>query len=133
MAPRTKPESKSVIRVGPAGWSYPDWGGYVYPSRQKKGFHEATYLAEYFDTIEINTSFYRLHAADTYARWAAVTLPAFRFAEKMPGAISHEGGLGRVGEPQLAAHAQALAWSPEPPSPDEVDALVHAVNGNRPA
>src|SRR5260370_522374 len=48
-----------IVRVGPAGWSYPDWAGYVYPSRRAKGFHEATYLAEYFDTIEINTSFYQ--------------------------------------------------------------------------
>jgi uncharacterized protein YecE (DUF72 family) len=46
------------IRVGPAGWSYPDWAGYVYPKRKPKGFHEAEYLAEFFDTIEINTSFY---------------------------------------------------------------------------
>jgi uncharacterized protein YecE (DUF72 family) len=46
------------IRVGPAGWSYTDWSGYVYPSRRPKGFHEATYLAQFFDTIEINTSFY---------------------------------------------------------------------------
>src|SRR6202034_334596 len=46
------------IRIGPAGWSYPDWSGYVYPSPRPKGFHEATYLAQFFDTIEINTSFY---------------------------------------------------------------------------
>ena len=48
-----------ILRVGPAGWSYPDWAGYVYPSRRPKGFHEAAYLAEFFDTIEINTSFYQ--------------------------------------------------------------------------
>jgi uncharacterized protein YecE (DUF72 family) len=47
-----------VIRVGPAGWSYADWKGYVYPERKAKGFHEAEYLAQFFDTIEINTSFY---------------------------------------------------------------------------
>jgi hypothetical protein len=44
--------------------------------------------------------------------------------------------LGRADEPQLAARARALAWSPEPPSPGEVDALaadVHAANGSRPA
>ena len=41
--------------------------------------------------------------------------------------------LGRVGEPQLAARARELAWSPDPPSPGEVDALVHAVDGSRPA
>ena len=46
------------VRVGPAGWSYTDWAGYVYPTRRAKGFHEATYLAQFFDTIEINTSFY---------------------------------------------------------------------------
>jgi len=47
-----------VVRVGPAGWSYADWKGYVYPERKTKGFHEAEYLAQFFDTIEINTSFY---------------------------------------------------------------------------
>jgi uncharacterized protein YecE (DUF72 family) len=46
------------IRVGPAGWSYPDWSGCVYPAPRPKGFHQATYLAQFFDTIEINTSFY---------------------------------------------------------------------------
>jgi uncharacterized protein YecE (DUF72 family) len=46
------------VRVGPAGWSYPDWKGYVYPERKPKGFHEAEYLAQFFDTIELNTSFY---------------------------------------------------------------------------
>src|SRR5260370_7369067 len=52
-------DSMAVIRVGPAGWSYPDWSGYVYPSRRTNGFHEAAYLAAFFDTIEINTSFYQ--------------------------------------------------------------------------
>jgi len=46
------------IRVGVAGWSYADWKGYVYPERKVKGFHEAQYLAQFFDTIEINSSFY---------------------------------------------------------------------------
>ena len=41
--------------------------------------------------------------------------------------------LGHAGEPELAARARGLAWSPEPPAPEEVDALVHAVNGSRPA
>ncbi len=47
------------IRVGPAGWSYEDWKGVVYPKRRPKGFHEANYLADYFDTIELNVTFYR--------------------------------------------------------------------------
>ncbi len=59
----------SILRVGPAGWSYPDWAGYVYPLRRPKGFHEATYLAEFFDTIEINTSFYQPLRPDHAAQW----------------------------------------------------------------
>jgi hypothetical protein len=48
-----------LIRIGPAGWSYKDWEGVVYPPEKPEGFHPATYLAWYFDTIEINSTFYR--------------------------------------------------------------------------
>ncbi len=57
------------VRVGPAGWSYPDWSGYAYPARKPKGFHEVTYLAEFFDTIEINSSFYNPARADHAKLW----------------------------------------------------------------
>jgi len=50
---------KAQLRIGPAGWSYKDWQSIVYPAPRPRGFHEATYLAEYFSTIEINTSFYQ--------------------------------------------------------------------------
>jgi uncharacterized protein YecE (DUF72 family) len=82
----------SEIRVGPAGWSYPDWAGYVYPSRRPKGFHEATYLAEFFDTIEINTSFYSPlqpgHAHQWLERVAAN--PRFLFTAKLWQKFTHE-------------------------------------------
>jgi uncharacterized protein YecE (DUF72 family) len=58
-----------TMRVGPAGWSYPDWSGYAYPARKPKGFHEVTYLAEFFDTIVINTSFYNPVRADHAKLW----------------------------------------------------------------
>src|SRR5207237_1340370 len=58
-----------VLRIGPAGWSYPAWGGYVYPSRRPHGFHEAAYLSEFFDTIEINTSFYQPLKPETAKQW----------------------------------------------------------------
>jgi uncharacterized protein YecE (DUF72 family) len=41
-----------VIRVGPAGWKYKDWGGIVYPQSKPRGFDELAYLSAYFDTIE---------------------------------------------------------------------------------
>ena len=61
--------SQSRIRVGPAGWSYKDWIGIVYPKRKPAGFHEATYLAHYFDTLELNVTFYRPVPAHTANEW----------------------------------------------------------------
>ena len=58
-------------RVGPAGWSYKDWAGQVYPKPQPRGFDPLTYLAQYFDAIEINSSFYRIPDPKTTQRWAA--------------------------------------------------------------
>jgi uncharacterized protein YecE (DUF72 family) len=80
-----------MIRVGPAGWSYPDWAGYVYPSRRQKGFHEATYLAEFFDTIEINTSFYNPIRPDHAAQWIerVAANPRFVFTAKLWQRFTH--------------------------------------------
>jgi len=47
------------IRVGPAGWSYDDWKGTVYPEAVRR-FDPLGYLAGFFDTIEVNSSFYRI-------------------------------------------------------------------------
>jgi len=84
--------SQGRLHIGPAGWSYPDWSGYVYPSRRSKNFHEATFLAQFFDTIEINTSFYQPirpdHAADWIERVAAN--PSFLFTAKLWQRFTHE-------------------------------------------
>ena len=47
------------VRIGTAGWSYKDWDGIFYPSgMQRRKQHALEYLARFFDTTEINTSFY---------------------------------------------------------------------------
>jgi len=46
--------------------------------------------AHEMNAVEINSSFYRHHAARTYARWAAATPHGFRFALKVPRLITHE-------------------------------------------
>jgi uncharacterized protein YecE (DUF72 family) len=51
------------------------------------------------NAAEINTSFYRPHARETYARWAAAVPAHFRFAVKLPKAISHDRALLRVRKP----------------------------------
>lgn len=60
----------SKIRVGPAGWSYEDWEGIVYPRPKPRGFHAAEFLARFFDAIEINTSFYHPPAPTMTQDWA---------------------------------------------------------------
>jgi uncharacterized protein YecE (DUF72 family) len=82
----------AIIRVGPAGWSYPDWAGYVYPAPRRKGFHEATYLAQFFDTIEINTSFYAPMRPDHARQWLdrVSANPRFLFTAKLWQRFTHE-------------------------------------------
>jgi uncharacterized protein YecE (DUF72 family) len=84
--------ARTEIRVGPAGWSYTDWAGYVYPARRAKGFHEATYLAEFFDTIEINTSFYGPMRADHAKLWVerVSANPRFLFTAKLWQKFTHD-------------------------------------------
>jgi len=92
MAARQDSASSSIIRVGPAGWSYPDWFGFVYPARKSKGFHEAAYLAEFFDTIEINSSFYHPIRPDFAEQWLARVAgnPSFVFTAKLWQRFTHE-------------------------------------------
>jgi uncharacterized protein YecE (DUF72 family) len=84
----------SQIRVGPAGWSYEDWAGIVYPAHRPSGFHEATYLAEFFDTIEINTSFYQPLKAGLCWQWVerVAANPRFLFTAKLWQRFTHETG-----------------------------------------
>lgn len=84
--------SQPQIYVGPAGWSYADWKRILYPEPRPKGFHEATFLADFFDTIEINTSFYNpiqpAHAEQWIKRVAAN--PRFLFTAKLWRKFTHE-------------------------------------------
>ena len=82
----------TTIRVGPAGWSYSDWWGYAYPAKKPKGFHEATYLAEFFDTIEINTSFYNPVRAEHAKLWVerVAANENFKFTAKLWQRFTHD-------------------------------------------
>jgi uncharacterized protein YecE (DUF72 family) len=84
--------STVVIRIGPAGWSYRDWEGVVYPVPRPKGLHEATFLAEHFDTIEINSTFYRRPEPWVSKNWARRVAgnPRFRFTAKLFRGFTHE-------------------------------------------
>ena len=74
------------IRVGTAGWSIPRASASRFDSA---GTHLERYSRR-LDCAEINSSFHRPHAATTYAKWRESTPPGFRFAVKIPRAITHE-------------------------------------------
>ena len=57
------------IRIGPAGWSYKDWEGTVYPASPGRGFDQLAYIAELFDTVEVNSSFYRTPPPTHSSSW----------------------------------------------------------------
>jgi uncharacterized protein YecE (DUF72 family) len=80
-----------VIRVGPAGWSYPDWEGRVYPRRKPAGFHPLRRLARWFDCVEINSSFYAAPSARNCEHWAELVRehPRFRFTAKLQQVFTH--------------------------------------------
>ncbi len=82
----------STIRFGPAGWSYEDWCGIVYPVHRPHGFHEAEYLANFFDTIEINTTFYHPPRSEVTRSWVRRVRhnPNFRFTAKLWQRFTHE-------------------------------------------
>jgi uncharacterized protein YecE (DUF72 family) len=74
-----------TLRIGCAGWSLRAEQAALAPG---DGTHLARY-ARLFDAVEINSSFYRPHRPQTYARWAESVPAGFRFAVKMPKTISH--------------------------------------------
>lgn len=82
------------VRVGPAGWSYKDWEGIVYPQKPGPKFDPLAYLARFFNTIEINSSFYRPFTAPTAKSWARRVAEAkdFVFTAKIHRVFTHERG-----------------------------------------
>ena len=83
-----------MIRIGPAGWSYKDWEGVVYPQKPGKTFDPLAYLARFFNTIEINSSFYRPPSVSTAESWArrVEQRKDFTFTAKLHRVFTHERG-----------------------------------------
>jgi len=80
------------IRVGPAGWSYKDWAGIVYPTKKSPRFDPLRYLSKYFDAIEVDSTFYRPMPRSYAESWAerVEDNPDFRFTAKLWKRFTHE-------------------------------------------
>ena len=88
--------------IGTAAWSIPRDVASAFPG---DGQHLERY-ARRFACVEIDSSFYRPHQIETYAKWAAMTPPHFRFAVKLPRTITHDGRLQSVRKPLREFMAQ---------------------------
>jgi uncharacterized protein YecE (DUF72 family) len=81
------------IRVGTSGWSYKDWEGVFYPPEMKtRKQHALEYIAQCFDVVEINTSFYRHirpEFAKLWVRRAEAVNPNFVFTAKLHHSFTH--------------------------------------------
>jgi uncharacterized protein YecE (DUF72 family) len=82
-----------VIRVGCAGWELRREAWELFP---REGTHLQRYAGR-FNAVEINSSFYRPHRPQTYARWAASVPAGFRFSVKVPRTITHRARLVDAG------------------------------------
>jgi len=84
----------NAIRIGPAGWSYKDWEGIVYPQKPGAKFDPLEYLARFFNAIEINSSFYRPFTVSTAKSWASRVAAArdFMFTAKLHRVFTHDRG-----------------------------------------
>ena len=90
-----------MIHVGTSGWSYPSgkgtWNGVFYPTppgRRSRGqgkFDELRFYAEHFDTVEINSTFYRVPARAAVQGWVERTPPGFEFSLKLFQKFTHPG------------------------------------------
>ena len=94
-----RPSGKAEIRVGTSGWSYPSgkgtWNGIFYPAqpaRRRRGvpkFDELSFYAEHFDTVEVNSSFYRVPAVSAVEKWVERTPERFEFSLKLYQKFTH--------------------------------------------
>ncbi len=82
-----------TIAVGTSGWNYPGgrgtWNGLFYPSPRPKGFDELAYYADHFNTVEVNSTFYRMPEPDLARAWVRRTPASFGFAVKVFQKFTH--------------------------------------------
>lgn len=79
----------ATIHIGTAGWQLP------WPRTEDD--HALARYAQYFNAVEINSTFHRTHRPDTFTRWAGMVPSDFRFAVKMPKTITLKNRLSDIG------------------------------------
>lgn len=89
-------DDAAALYIGCTGWGMPEWVGSIYPAGAKtKDF--LRHYGRQFNTIELNTTHYRIPSPEMIAKWRSETPDDFRFCPKVPQIISHSADLGISG------------------------------------
>jgi len=91
-------DPEASVRVGCSGWQYKHWRANFYPAALP-ATRWLEYYATHFDTVEINNSFYRLPAAETFADWRRRVPQSFVYAVKASRYLTHMKKLKDPGSP----------------------------------
>ncbi len=76
------------LHLGTIGWSYNFWKGSFYPNKTaSKNF--LTYYATQFNTVEVDSTFYRIPTPQAITNWKNQTPDDFMFSLKFPSVITH--------------------------------------------
>jgi uncharacterized protein YecE (DUF72 family) len=124
------------IRIGCSGWNYAPWKDEFYEGKPARLWLQ--HYARYFDTVEVNNTFYRLPLKTSVAKWVAATPPDFLFAVKASRYLTHikrltdlSGGLTRYYERiEPLLHSQKLGpvlWQLPPTFKRDDDRLAAAL------
>jgi uncharacterized protein YecE (DUF72 family) len=87
--------SLQPVHVGCSGWNYRDWRPLVYPPGLSSR-HWLERYAQWFDTVEVNSTFYRLASRDAVQRWVQQTSASFVFAVKASRYLTHVRRLSQI-------------------------------------
>ncbi len=82
-------KGQTEIRVGTSAFTAAGWPGTFYPAGLRPGEY-LSYYAQQFDTVEVDSTFYRVPSLATVRKWYACTPAGFLFAAKAPQSITHE-------------------------------------------
>ena len=91
------------FKIGTSGYSYPGdppkgWYGVFYPETRSKNLNELEYYSQFFDTVEINSTFYRPPSPAMSKAWAKKTPANFEFAVKVWQKFTHP---KKIGDPSI--------------------------------
>ncbi|MBI2932127.1 MAG: DUF72 domain-containing protein [Planctomycetes bacterium] len=136
------------LLIGPAGWSYDDWKGIVYPNPAPRGWDPLVTIAQHFDCVELNNTFYRPPTARMSETWARKTPDDFIFTAKLWEKFTHDKQgftqddvrLFRTGLEPLAASGKLAAllmqfpwfFQDAPSSRDRIRKIADAFQGRAP-